>query len=329
VPQLTYGFPFFSIQDKSINTSQATGNRSSKSNLFIKAKNAVLRPLIASLGLPHDANHDSVFIESRLFDVNSLFVICSARFAHRLLNMDDDSTNVASHLFKQHLLNPPSSDNKFHPFNTIWNNISNIFGMVPRDQEDINRFKNLTKKQLVQITWSHQYRKWWNSIPDQNGKKGNAPPTLRQCYPLQHPPPAMKVPHYLHRDHPSTAARRARLRFGRALLLSFLHQRGFADAPSPYCQSCHTGTQIVETVTHIITTCSDYMHERLTCQRELDAAMRDAPHNVLDTINNNVVAVLCPELCFRNNDRKYKKHLNQVISITGKFIEAVYAKRKF
>ena len=201
--------------------------------------------------------------------------------------------------------------------------------MVPNNRDDINRFKSLTKKQLVNIIWSQQYRTWWNSTPDQNGKKGHTPPTLRLCYPLQQPPPALKLPHYLHRDHPSTAAHRARLRFGRALLLSFLHQRGFVDAPSPYCQSCQTGIQMIETVTHTITTCNHYMTERMTCQRELDAAMRNAPHNVLDTINNDVAAVLCPELCFRNNDRKIKKHLNQVISITGKFIDAVYEKRRF
>ena len=147
--------------------------------------------------------------------------------------------------------------------------------------------------------------------------------------PCTTPGPPNEGPTHLHRDHPSTAARRARLRFGCALLLSFLYQRRFADAESPYCQSCQTDTQLEETVTHTITTCNLYMTERMTCQRELDAAMRDAPHNVVDSINNNVVAVLCPELCFRNNDKKLKKHLNQVILITGKFIEAIYEKRKF
>ena len=203
--------------------------------------------------------------------MNSLFAICSARLAHRLVNMDADTTNVASHLFKQHLLRPPHPDNRFHPFNTIWNNISNTFGMLPNNQDDVDRFKALTKKQLVNITWSHQYRKWWNSIPDQNGKKGSTPPALRQCYPLQNPPPSMKVPDYLHRDHPSIAARRARLRFGRALLLSFLHQRGFADAPSQYCQNCHTGRQIEETVTHVITTCQHYARGMPTRTRDSDA----------------------------------------------------------
>jgi exonuclease III len=327
VPQLTYGFPFFSIEDKSIKTSQATGNRSSKSNLYTRAKNAILRPLIASLGLPHDANHDSVFVESRLFDVSSLFVLCSARLAHRLLNMDDDTTNMASHLFKRHLLNPPS--NHRHPFNYIWNNISEVFGLSSRNKDDIIRFKDLTKKQLVQITWSHQYRTWWNSIPDQNGKKGTTPPTLRQWYPLQYNAPSMQVPHYLHRDHPSTAARRARLRFGRALLCSFLHQRGFVDAPNPFCKSCNPAAQHVESVTHTITTCQGYMMERIACQRELDAAMRGCAHHGLGRVDEHVNTVLSPEMSFGNNDKKLKKHLNQVISITGKFIEAIYDKRKF
>ena len=161
VPQLTYGFPFFRIEDKSINTSQGTGNRSSKANLLTRAKNTILRPLIAALGLPHCANHDSVFVESRLFDVSSLFTICSARLAHRLLNMDDDTTNVASVLFKQHLTNPLS--NRFHPFNVIWKSISLVFGLSPNSQQDIDRFKQLTKKQLVSITWTHQYQEWWNS----------------------------------------------------------------------------------------------------------------------------------------------------------------------
>ena len=238
VPQLTYGFPFYTVKDKSISTKQATGNRSSKSNIYIKMKNVMLRPLMAALGLPYTTNRASVFVESRLFDVSSLFVLCSARFAHRLLNMDQDTSNVASSLLKQHFEHPPDPSNKFHPFTVIWNSISIVFGLLPHDQDALQAFKALTKKQLVSRVWTYQYSKWWESQPPKIDKSVG-PPTLRDWYPLKHPTPTRHLPHYLHKDHPSTAARRARLRFGRALLCYYMCSLKFPDAHPRTANNAH------------------------------------------------------------------------------------------
>jgi hypothetical protein len=233
-------------------------------------------------------------------------------------------------MLKQHFEHPPASSNKFHPFKVIWNSISTVFGLQPTNQDDLQAFKALTKKQLVSRVWTYQYRKWWDSQPVKVDKS-SGPPTLRDWYPSQYPAPSRQLPHYLHKDHPCLAAHRARLRFGRALLLYYMCSLQFPDAPSPYCQHCPSGSTLQEneTVRHIICKCTCYTDERLTCQREMSVALRNAPARVILDITDDPTLILDPEIFFRHQDKKVRKHLNQLLSISGKLIEAVYEKRKF
>ena len=77
VPQMTYGFPFFKVEDKVVSTGRVKGlSDGSRGNLYVRMKNAMLRPLLFSLGLPHLVNHASVFIESRVF------LVCGVTLKH-------------------------------------------------------------------------------------------------------------------------------------------------------------------------------------------------------------------------------------------------------
>ena len=71
------------------------------------------------------------------------------------------------------------------------------------------------------------------------------------------------------------------------------------------------------------------MAERVACQRELSVALRNTPVHVLRDITDDPTIILDPELFFRHCDKKVRKHLNQALSISGKFIEEIYEKRKF
>jgi len=318
VPQLTYGFPFFSVKNKVVKTGQTLGNNpSTKANLFKRMKCAILRPLLFSLGLPHHTNHMSVFIESRLLDVSSLFTLCSARLAHRWLNMGMRTNNAAATLFSRHVIHPPSSP--FHPFNVLYHNISRVPSLAfLRYDGDYVLFSELEKKQLKVRVWQHQYQQWqeWRS------KDRNEPAILSRYYPRT-PVAHSTLPHYLHHDHPRTASHRARLRFGRALLFEFMHRFRFKDAPNPICTNCHTNSE--ESVNHIITTCNHYMAERTKLIRDMNAAAEaSSAWHVTGLIHDG--PVVAPEL-FVDSDPK--KHLTKVLYITGKYIDHIQQQRKF
>ena len=320
VPQLTYGFPFFSVKNKAIKTGQTLGNNpSTRANLHARMKCAMLRPLLFSLGLPHHTNHHSVFIESRLFDVSSLFTLCSARLAHRWLNIKPGSSNSAGALFYSHTTNRPRSP--FHPFNVLYSNISRVPTLAfLQDDDGLVLFSELQKKQLKSRVWSHQYNAWraWRS------RDLHEPAILSQYYPTR-PVPQDQLPFYLHHDHPHTASHRARLRFGRALLLQFMLRFRFKDAPNPaICANCHTNS--VESVNHIITSCTHFTAERIKLTHELDrAAPASSPWHVTK-LSLHDGPVVAPEM-FVDSDPK--KHLSKVLYITGKFIDHIQKERKF
>jgi hypothetical protein len=58
-------------------------------------------------------------------------------------------------------------------------------------------------------------------------------------------------------------------------------------------------------------------------------ALRKAPERIMHDITDDPTPILDPELFYRYHDKKVRKHLNQLLSISGKFIEAIYEKRKF
>lgn len=322
VPQLTYGFPFFSVKDEVISTKQATGNNSTKGNLYRRMKNAILRPLLFSLGLPHHTNHASVFIESRLLDVNSLFTLCSAQLVHRWLSMEDNTTNAATLLFRQHLASAVAPRSPFHPYNVLCSAIRRVGGLQ-FDPADIAAFQDIKRNKLRGITWNQQYTSWYDSK-----SKDGLQPSLISCYPRR-PQEGKhnKLPLYLHYDHPSTASHRARLRFGRALLCSFMHRFKFKGILSPKCTYCQTDSD--ETVSHTVSSCNYYMMERLKCIRELDVILPATcssqwPLTKFDLSGGPAIA---PELYII--DSKSKKKLHKVLYITGKFIDSIQRERKF
>lgn len=321
IPQLTYGFPFFAVQDKSVSTSQATGNSCTISNLYVRMKNAILRPLLFSLGLPHHVNHASIFIESRLPDVNSLFSLCAARLAHRWLSMDSNTTNAAAVLFRQHVAAPPVPF--FHPFQVLCSAIRQTPGLN-FSLVDTDAFKTIPKKQLSKIIWKQQYRTWYDTPTFRNGIR-QPPPSLSHCYPrVLEDKQVTQIPHYLHYDHPSTASRRARLRFGRALLCHFMHRFRFRDTPSPKCPCCNSNMD--ETVEHLVSHCTQYTAQRHKCVRVLDLVLSVSSPWSSNKLTNGPGPVIAPEVFIDSDPKKY---LPRTLYVTGKFIDSLQQLRKF
>ena len=324
VPQLTYGFPFFSVKDETIKTGKVQGNNpSSKGNLYKRMKNAILRPLLCSLGLPHNTCHASVFIESRLLDVSSLFSLCAARLAHRWLNMKHITGNATAALFFQQLSSPPHPSLSFHPFNVLSAAISRIpaFNFV---KDDIHRFSSIDRKSLRSIVWNQQYRSWYDDPPFYHNKTQPLP-SLTHCYPrILEKFQINKVPHYLHYDHPRTASHRARLRFGRALLYYDLHRFKYKDAGSPKCPNCDMNED--ETVNHVISRCTAYSRERNKCTLVLDLVMPRTSNWMMYGLKDGAKAAIAPEVAV---ERRYNKYLKRMYYVTGKFIDTIQQTRKF
>ena len=123
---------------------------------------------------------------------------------------------------------------------------------------------------------------------------------------------------YMHLDEPATASRRARLRFGRARLMSQMHRLNFVDASDPLCHHC--SLREPETTEHVLLECSKYNTQRDTCGDALRALLgRRAP--CFRDHTEWPLLVLSPQ------GRVPRQHLSRVMEITGKFIDQVVAAR--
>ena len=325
IPQLTYGFPFFSVKDETISTGHVPGNNpNSKGNLFKRMKNAILRPLLFSLGLPHNTCHASVFIESRLPDVSSLFSLCAARLVHRWLKMEDTSSNSAATLFKQQLRSAPRLTLKFHPFNTLRTAITRITNLN-FDPSNIDTFTAIDRKNIRSIVWEQQYKTWY-TVPPFYHNKIQPFPSLHQWYPdprFMEKSQYNQVPQYLHYDHPRTASHRARLRFGRALLCYDLHRFKYKDIESPKCSHC--GMNENETVNHTIARCTAYTHIRDKCMRVLNLVMPAGSLWMMRQFDEGAGPAISPEMCV---EACYIKYLKRMMYVTGKLIDDIQQTRK-
>jgi hypothetical protein len=307
IPQMTYSFPFIAstLQDKVVSTRQATGNPT-RGNMYIKLKNAILRPLLYCLGLPHNAHHASVYIESRLIDVMTLISLTSARLVHRWLSMGDHPTNVAAVMFREHVAHAPRSS--FHPFNRMASVIMRVreFSFSP---PDVSVFSALSGDSLKSIAWEQQYNRWRMDVPH------SVPP---YC-PLL--PTKMDLPRYVHHDTPSTAAHRSRLLFARARFRFDHHRLGFQDVSDAKCMQCNADDD--ETIEHVISSCAAYDVPRATCARALRALPLRA------SLLRDLLPLSSPTVLVPHYDPQIPSRLlPSFLSITGRFIDAVYAIRK-
>lgn len=307
IPQMTYSFPFIgsTLEDKVVSTRQATGNPT-RGNMYIKLKNAILRPLLYCLGLPHNAHHASVFIESRLLDVMSLVSLTSARLAHRWLSMGDHPTNVTAAMFRAHVTHAPRS--AFHPFHRMTSVIRRVGGFS-FSLPDVSVFSHLPLDSLKMIAWERQYNRWRMDLPH------SVPP----YYPLL--PTKMDLPRYVHIDTPSTAAHRSRLLFARARFRFDHHRLGFQDVSDAKCAQCVADED--ETVEHVISSCAAYDRPRAICARALRALPLRASLR-RDMFPLSSATVLVPHY----DPNIPSRLLPPILSITGRFIDAVYSIRK-
>ena len=302
VPQMVYGFPFIRVIDKSVSLFVATGKHN-KGNLYRKLKNAILRPLLYVMGLPHFTHHSSLFIETRLLDIDSLLSLSAAREAHRWLSLDD--TNLAASLFREHITAAPRSP--FHPFHRICSHITRV-PTLHFNTNNTQAFRDIDRSMLREIVWQHQYTTWHRTL---------RPTGLQHSLPRLYAPrpTTMKLPLYMHLDDPSTAIHRARLRLARARLRSDQHRLGFKDIDTGTCKQCALGDE--ETVTHMLTECVKFDIPWRECSRTLRRLPlgRELRSSMFPLSSASILE--CDDYPAR-----LRRH---IIRITGKYINALHA----
>jgi hypothetical protein len=286
----------------------------------MRLKNCVLRPLLYVLGLPHNTHHQSVFIESRLLDMQSLHALTSARLAHRWLSLDD--TNEAAVMFRDHLTRYGTGDAcaayPKHPFARLCAAVHDtpLCFIGPAKPA----FFLMPKTAMRHTIWAHQYQQWESDgvsngmrVPAQSPSAGFH--SLNRLYPYQVKYVTSKVPMYTHYDTPATAAHRARFRFCRARLKLNMHRLRFADADDPVCSHCTFGED--ESVEHVVLYCPAYAIPRQALIVSMRVVLkRQLRYHELEAL------VLDPQYSVK------KEQLRRVMEITGKFINEVTAIRK-
>ena len=317
VPQMTYAFAFLfgSIENKPVRVSTSDSTTTTRTNMYSKLKNNLLRPLRQSLALPFSAHHDSTFIESRLLNVDSLITCAAAQLVHRWLSMTPQDNNTAAVLFRQHV-NIVTTLSPYHPCARMCTAIG--VGAVPLLQFDPSNMYTFTihpRPQIHQLIWQHQYESWQREY--NTSSRLNSLPVH---YPSQTVP--LQLPVYLLSEHPAAASRRARLRFRRTDF-AFNKERMGYNTPLT-CTQCSAP---VEDNEHVLCHCPVHDAARHTCTNALDAlipvAVGSSPHPMLPLSVDSLVA---PERFLAD---RHSHLLTRVLTITSTFFKQIAATRSF
>ena len=271
------------------------------------------------MGLPHNAHHDSVFIEHRLLNMPMLLAASKAAMVHRWLNVEDKTQNLAAQAFSLHAQTFSSLEARMphHPCVQLLTSISKVtaFGIKRRKrtgEATIDTLKGLSRPMLRSIVWQQQYKEWKTKCVSN---------TLPMRYGAE-PVSMGKLPWYMHYDRPMASARRSRLRYCRAKFNNAMYRLGFKDV-KPRCRNCTMRKR--ETVRHVLSSCplySDIRQElfdslcKLHLSREALAFIRSerlSLHHI----------VLDPE-CVPHVS---KYNLKRIHRRTAKFINRVYDRR--
>ena len=194
-----------------------------------------------------------------------------------------------------------------HPFHRMVKMCKAIPALSPTHPN----FDSLPKKDHADVAWEMFYQQWYHDRQDHS-----LPPHYTETTPGR-----KTLPPYLLHDNPSTASKRARLRFGRALIAYCWYHSGNKTS-NPECSNCRgndsnslTPYQL-ETVDHIIEQCPRYKLQREKCIHELNTLSTSIPFNT-----QTVLAA--------HNQPQLKPYLTRILDITGTFIQKVQSIRKF
>jgi Reverse transcriptase (RNA-dependent DNA polymerase)/Endonuclease-reverse transcriptase len=260
LPKLAYGLPFITLYPDMDHP------------LMRQLKRLLIIPLRKSLGLPHNAHHDSIFIETRTLPVDYMQLYHSLLFARRHIlqaTLPQQQQQRYDQLFKHQpyfdiMLQSPSD-----PFYHI--------ALRCRDMScsltsTLAKLQQASNEQLWNAVFNKFYRVWYSSQHPSTRNSPNDTHSLFTCYLSMRVIKDTSLPSYFRLLSPSNASVISRLRFNRSRLNQSLHYRRVLTT-----NKCPTCPDEIETVEHVVMSCPRYDVARFACFRSLFAITKLPP----------------------------------------------------
>ena len=252
IPKITYAIPFITLLKDDHKISR-------------QLKRLIIYPLRRALGLPNNAHHNSIFIESRILPVPYLQQYHSILFARRYINQA--STQAEAQQRYQQLFDVNALSFRSHPFTSI---ATQCKAIISPYTSTVQAIQQATPKQIWNSVFNLFYTKWHQQ---QHPTTINAEPHSLFPYYINTPTYTnTPIPTYLHTLTPKMSSAVSRLRFNRARLNQSLHKR--KCSLTPMCNTCETTP---ETVEHVVMQCPRYDDIRYRCLCSLSSITKQPP----------------------------------------------------
>ena len=257
LPKTTYALPFIQYPYPLTHS------------IMRQMKRLIVYPLRRSLGLPNNAHHDSIFVESRILPLPYLIIYHSILLARRYIQQASsphDATQRHRDMFMPNsvfLLSTPSD-----PMRYIATRCQFIPDPITSTSDSI---LSASSKQIWSMVFGHFYHVWYTSQHPSNPHAD--PHSLFPCYLHMSTCTNNTLPTYLTTLHPSLSSTISRLRFNRSRINQSLHKR--ACVTTDVCSTCQNNTS--ETVEHILMHCPRYDQLRFHLFCELSCLLKSPP----------------------------------------------------
>ena len=247
IPKIVYGLPFILLPPNDNHI------------LMRQLKRLLIIPLRKSLGLTHNAHHESIFIETRTLPIHYLQLHCSLLLAKRYIFQVSQQSEQQQRYDQLFLPGYGEHTIGLTPSNPLSYLRTRCLSTHSPTTATISSFKKATSKQIWHTIFQQFYNNWYTK--QHRSFIAPEPHSLYPCY-VDQPPPlkTITLPQYLTTLSPSDASIVSRLRFNRARLNQSLFKRH--KSTSDKCPSCPDTT---ETVEHVIMSCPRYDRERFQC----------------------------------------------------------------
>ena len=272
-------------------------------------KRLLIIPLRRSLGLPHNAHHLSIFIETRVLPIPYIQIYHSILVARRWINQAT-SQQEQEERFKQIYQPSPYFDLlSLHPANPLCQIALRCRSITSPHSASLSALQKAKSSQLWDAVFNHFYHTWHHSQHPSTRQSHLETHSLFSCYASMSSLPNTSLPSYLSLLSPSDASVLSRLRFNRSRLNQSLHKRRCAVT-----DKCPTCPDQIETVEHVVMSCPRYDVLRFVCFCKLSAI------NKLPPLSSSFPFpfLLC---CFPLN--VVNAHCNQFVRIISSFLTSV------
>jgi hypothetical protein len=336
IPKLTYGFPFIRlprIEDNVNNTATAVQTQThththtqthtqthtrARANTQVKRtnniarqlKNVVIRPLRLSLGLPHSAHHNSVLMESRLMPLPYIQAQLTAACVTRWKAMEAGS-NAGADKFTHdmHTAHAPHKYTGWHPLRHMEEVCARVPALASATQPATG---TATLPRPVDAAWAAFSREW----------HADKERSLVEHYP-SHIVNRKQLPAYTQHDAPAVTAKRARLRFRRALFGFNNKRMRFADnqlhCDAPECAEL----QLEEDTAHVLLHCPRHARDRDKLMQRL------ATLDITAAARTHTETLSLPLLLNPPHHRVLTPVMERLSKITGRFLMAVHRNKAY